>query len=102
MPCLRHDGVLLAGMKLDLVPDGVGVFAMGWRCAFGVCGGFTFHIEIDGSGTTAECLLLALEIEGWDGWMLVLWTGLAGEQHKFFGAVMLIVDVGDDDEASGF
>ena len=61
--CVGWDGVLVAGMKDDLVIDSVGVFIAGWDFSGQRLGGVAFYIEVDCAVSAAEGLLFALVIK---------------------------------------
>ena len=88
VPRLRHQGVLIAGLQHDLVPDGVILFAThrGLAFGFGVGSPGTYrYIRPTGSGTS---LLAWLAI---DRGMQVLRAGLTRQQNKLFGAHPLVL-----------
>lgn len=63
MFCVGRDGVLVAGMKDDLVADSVGVFIAGWDYPGQPQGGGTFYIEVNCAVPAAEGLFFTLVIK---------------------------------------
>src|SRR6478609_5421485 len=81
---VRRDGVLIAGIQGDLVPDGVSALSSGRRATGWGGSRRPFDVEIDRAPSTAEGLLLSRVAA--DGRMTVLRAALPGPHRQLLGA----------------
>src|SRR5574340_252014 len=88
---IRADGVLLSGLQLDLVEDGVVRLAARGRNGAAAPGGLALHAQPHHPLATAEGLHLP-RLAG-DGRMAMLGAGLPRQQHQLLRAVAIGVDV---------
>ena len=73
------------------MPDVVRMFASLRRLSLGIGCRLSRHIQIDLAPAAAEGFLLA-RLAG-NRWVVMLWTGLAREEHKFLGADPVCIDI---------